>query len=174
MLKPAIEYKEEVRKLLEEAYYNDKESFSYYHPNYNYVILSGGTKIEKNTMRKHQFVSVHNGKVVGFISYSIDLQNYKVYNLQIINFVNHSITFAVDLKKAIENIFEVYKFRKLSVEVFVGHPIESSYDSIFEKIGGRIVGIQKEHCRMDDGKLRDLKIYEVLRKDYLKARGKLK
>ena len=173
MLKPAIEYKEEIQRLLKEAYYNDKEKFSYYNPSCDYEFLLGDVKIEKNTMKKHQFVSIHNEQIVGFISYNINLLNYRVYNMRCISFVN-SMTFALDLKRSIENIFEVYKFRKMNFEAFVGHPIESSYDRMVEKVNGRIVGIQKEHCKLSDGKFHDLKIYEILRKDYLKARGKLR
>lgn len=173
MLEPAIKYKEQLQHKLDEALLSDAMAYSYYDPSYVLTGIKCNLNIEPNTMSKHQFVSVHNGEVVGFISYNISFENYRAYNFQTISFNQNTVVFAVDFKRAIVNIFELYKFRKLNFSVFVGNPIEQVYDAKIEKyFGGRIVGVQKDHCRLADGKFHDLKLYEILRKDYLQVRDK--
>ncbi len=63
--------------------------------------------------------------------------------------------------------------RKNCFTVVVGNPVESRYDRIIERYGGRIVGIHKEHTMLPDGRLYDEKMYEILRTDYMKHRKKL-
>lgn len=62
--------------------------------------------------------------------------------------------------------------RKICFTVVVGNPVESRYDRIIERYGGRIVGIHKEHTMLPDGRLYDEKMYEILRTDYMKHRKK--
>lgn len=71
---------------------------------------------------------------------------------------------------ALRDIFEKFHFRKLDFTVVIGNPIESTYDRMVEKYGGRIVGIQKKQVRLIDGQLYDKKLYEILAEDYFKKR----
>jgi hypothetical protein len=54
--------------------------------------------------------------------------------------------------------------------VFIGNHIEPMYDMLMDLLGGRIVGVQKQHSKLADGEFYDYKIYEILRDDYLNAR----
>lgn len=83
------------------------------------------------------------------------------------NFSNEKLQFGKDLVQVIKDIFYKYNFRKLTFTVFVGNPIEKSYDKMVNKYGGRIVGIQKKHTRLQDGKYYDEKIYEIMREDFI-------
>jgi hypothetical protein len=56
--------------------------------------------------------------------------------------------------------------------VIVGNPIEKTYDKLIEKYGGKICGYAKEDIKLFDGKLYDLKNYEIMREDYIKAKEK--
>lgn len=47
----------------------------------------------------------------------------------------------MDLGQALQDIFEKFKFRKLTFCVVVGNPIEKSYDKMINKYNGRIIGI---------------------------------
>ena len=58
-------------------------------------------------------------------------------------------------------LIEREDIRKLNFSVAIGHPIEKSYDKMVEKYGGRITGIKKEDVKLFDGKLYDLKGYEI-------------
>ena len=106
---------------------------------------------------------------IGYISYSIARADNSVHSLNIINFSENKVTFGMDLRRALRDIFEKYRFRKLSFTVVVGNPIESSYDKLIERYGGRIVGISKVDVKLIDGKYYDRKLYEILAEDYFSA-----
>ncbi len=95
-----------------------------------------------------------------------------MYGLGVINFSDNKIVFGMDLGQALNDIFEKYKFRKLKFSVFIGNPIEKSYDKMIEKYGGRIVGYYKEETRLIDGEYYDEKLYEITREEYLKSIAK--
>jgi|WetSurMetagenome_2_1015567.scaffolds.fasta_scaffold124309_3 hypothetical protein len=54
--------------------------------------------------------------------------------------------------------------------VVIGNYIESTYDKICKKYGGRIVGIQSSEVKLIDGYHYDLKLYEILKEDYINAK----
>jgi hypothetical protein len=56
----------------------------------------------------------------------------------------------------------------------IGNPIEETYDRLCAKYGGRILCIQKDETKLEDNKYYDVKLYEIMREDYMKARGKTK
>lgn len=163
MLKPAIIYKEQLETLQYQLYFNDK--YKYWNCGVYYEPLN----IDPNTWNGHQFVSVLNEEVLGFISYSIARSDDSVYNLSIINFSDNKMTFGRDTGQALKDIFEKYGFRKINFEVVIGNPIEKSYDKMIKKYGGRIIGIKKEDVRLIDGKFYDRKMYEILANEYFAA-----
>lgn len=169
MIKPAIEYKDELQKKIKDYLNSNLIEYSYYDSNYISTKLKG-IKVEKNTMQRHQFVSLCKGEVVGYIAYNISLEDYRVYGVQTINFTNNTVVFGIDLRRVIKNIFELYKFRKMNFGVFIGNPIEKSHDRVTVNCGARIVGIQKKHHKLADGEYHDYKLYEILREDYLKEK----
>lgn len=120
-----------------------------------------------DTWFKYEFVSIKNKEVIGYISYDINRNDYSASGLYIINFTDDKITFGRDLGTVLNDIFTKFNFRKLTFGVFVGNPIEKSYDKAINKFGGRIVGVEREASRLLDGKFYDYKIYEIFRTDYL-------
>lgn len=165
MLDIATKYEEKLQELFANISFEEKYKYS-----------SGCTyrdkyEASKSTWQMHEFVSVYNDKILGYLRYSIDREAYKVDSLYIVNFTNPNIIFANDLKQLLIDIFEKFKFRKLSFSCFIGNPIEKSYDKIIAKFGGRIVGIQIEDSKLIDGEYYDLKLYEILREDYLKSKN---
>lgn len=126
----------------------------------------------KSTWDKHEFVSMSNGEVIGYIRYYINRNEYSASGLSAINFSNNKITFGRDLGTVLDNIFTKFNFRKLKFGVFIGNPIEKSYDKAIEKYGGRIIGIEKKETRLLDGNFYDYKSYEIFREDYLANKAK--
>ena len=165
MLDIAINYVEQVKQKFRSTLF--KERYKYWTAT-NY---SEEWNPIESTWVDHQFVSVRNGEVIGYIGYGIDRTSGDVvHNLNIINFEEKpSITFARDLGQVLIDIFEKYNFRKLSFYVVVGNPIEKSYDKMCERYGGRIVGVKRKNTRLIDGKYYDEKLYEILKEDYMKA-----
>lgn len=165
MLDIAGKYEEQLQKLFADIAFDEKYKFYYgcsYRDKY---------KATESTWSKHEFVSINNGEIIGYLSYSIDRDFDLVSGLTIINFKETNIIFAKDLKQFLIDIFEKFNFRKLNWGVYVGNPIEKSYDKMCIKYGGRIVGVRKENARLIDGKYYDFKMYEIFREDYLKSKN---
>lgn len=160
MLEPAIKYKEQLEKVQYEVWFNDKYKY------WNYGVYYDTLQINTNSWNNHQFVSVVNGEVIGYIAYNVSRSDDSVDALSILNFSNNKAVFGMDLGQALKDIFEKYRFRKLSFTVIVGNPIEKSYDKMIKKYGGRIVGTKKEDVKLIDGKYYDKKIYEILADEY--------
>lgn len=130
MLEPAIKYRDRLEIAQYDTWFNDK--YKYWNADTYYNSL----QIDTDTWNRHQFVSVKNDIIVGYIEYNISRSNNSVSSLSIMNFTDDKITFGADLSRALKDIFEKYKFRKLNFSVIIGNPIEKSYDKMIEKYGG--------------------------------------
>jgi len=164
LLDLAIKHKEELTMLQYNIWLEDK--YKYYNNDTYYESM----EIDESTWQRHQFVSVKNDKVIGYISYRVDRTSDMAHSLAIMNFTDDKITFGMDLGKVLTDIFEKYNFRKLEFSVVVGNPIEKSYDKMIRKYGGRIIETRHKHSRLIDGKLYDFKEYEIFKDDYMKNR----
>jgi hypothetical protein len=117
---------------------------------------------------EHQFVSLNKDKqILGVIGYHINRSNDYADNLWIMNFSDNVIVFGIDVRRAIDNLFMKYNFRKITFTVVIGNPVEKSYDRLVSKYGGRIVGTYKENVRLMDNKFYDEKLYEIFRDEYI-------
>lgn len=152
MLKPALLYEQILRQRMIETWYEDK--YKWYHFNPWFQI----DKEPETTYNCHSFVSIRNDRVVGYIAYSVNRADNRAESLGVIAF-DDCITFKRDMYRAITDIFDKYALSKINFEVVVGNPAEKMYDKI---PGVRVVGYMKEHRRMMDGKLYDVKLYEVI------------
>lgn len=164
MLDVAAKYESELQKL-----------FSGISLDFKYKFFSTASWREKyesrtSTWDAHEFVSVHDGTILGYISYGINREINHVNGLAIISFSNDKYHFGKDACTAIDDIFTKSNFSKLKYSVVCGNPIESTYDKLTEKYGGRIVGVERDDVKLIDGKLYDHKIYELFREDYMKHR----
>jgi hypothetical protein len=168
MLDLASKYETQLQLKFAETWFNEK--FKYYH---NSCYRDKFT-VKDSSWNKHEFVSLHNGEVIGYLAYSIDREIYSASSLGIINFYNDAnLTFVKDLHKFLQDIFDKFNFNKINFTVVVGNPIEKSYDRFVQKYGGRIVGFRKNDIRLIDNSLVDLKLYEILREDYLKSKSEV-
>jgi len=165
MLQPAICYKEQLMELYHRTWFDEK--YKYYNAD-NWV---ASINVDDSTWNKHQFVSVLNGRVIGYIAYDVCRADDSVVGLRIINFTDNTVAFGVDLREALRNIFEKFHFRKLVWSVLIGNPVESSYDKIADLYGGRIVGTYYQDVKLMDGTFCDQKFYELLASDYFNSDG---
>lgn len=163
MLKPACNYVSQLQELMKETIYEDK--YKYYHEGY---FNESELKISEGTWNGHTYVSVDkDNNVLGYIKYGISRPIYSAHGLTIVNFTDNKLTFGKDVYKAITDIFLKYNLNKLNFGVFVGNPIEKTYDKLVHKYNGRIVGVRKNDVMLSDGKLYDFKMYELLREEFL-------
>jgi hypothetical protein len=164
MLDIALKHKEELQKLHINLWHNDKYKY------YNYRCYWDLPTFRESTLDGHDFVSLNSkGEIIGAIGYCILRDTESVCGFGIINFTD-DLSFGKDVFQAIRDIFEKYNFRKLSFLVVIGNPIEKTYDRLVAKYGGRIVGIEKQDTKLCDNKYYDVKRYEILREDYMKAK----
>ncbi|HEY5588246.1 MAG TPA: hypothetical protein VIK86_04730 [Candidatus Paceibacterota bacterium] len=166
MLDIACKYEEKLQLLFANITFDEKYKF------YDMGSYREKYKAIESTWAAHEFVSIDkDNNVLGYIKYGICRDSMDVHYLQIINFSDNKIIFGRDVFKCISEIFIKFNFRKIVFGVVVGNPIESTYDKLLKKYGGRIVGIFLKDCKLIDGKYYGSKKYEIFREDYLKHRN---
>lgn len=168
MLDVAGKYEKELQELFANIAFNEKYKYLYLVP------YRDKYKAIDSTWSTHEFVSILNGKIFGYIRYSIDRDSGVAYGLQVVNFAEPNVIFSKDLNQCLHDVFDKFQFRKLKFCCLIGNPAEKMYDKYIKKYGGRIVGIQKENDKLIDGNYYDLKTYEILLKDYLKKKEQKK
>jgi len=129
-------------------------------------------KLPDDTYNSHHFVSIHENRIIGVIGYQIKRVENCIWNLYIIHFGGSeapcSYIFGKDVLTAVKDIFVKYGFVKINFNVAVGNPIEKTYDKLVRRYNGRIVGVRKQDVKLLDGKLYDLKEYEIFASDYFR------
>lgn len=161
MLKPALLYENEIREEFIGIMFDGRFKFE------DSACWRDCYDLKRSTWDKHEFVSVHKGKVIGYIAYGIDRTTDAVNGLHIINFTGKpNLIFAMDLKKALVDIFEKFHFSKLNFTCIIGNPILPQYDKLCLKHGGRIVGVWEKDAKLIDGEFYDLKLYEILKENF--------
>ena len=164
MLAPAHLYEEDLIDKFRQTWFKDKYIFYY---NGCYFSDFG---LYEDTCNIHQFASINYGEVIGYIGYTIDRATNVAYDLNIINFTDDSVVFGIDLVQAIDDIFNKFNLDKVEFTVLIGNPAEDMYDKFIRIYGGRIVGTYKKHVKLADGKIYDLKMYELFKTNYNKRK----
>jgi hypothetical protein len=128
VLKPAILYKEEIPRLYQSIWFNDKYKY------YNYSTTWHTFSIDEKTHDWHEFVSVNaKGEVIGYIHYYVNRTTLNCNRFGAINFTDDPV-FGRDLLQVIKDIFERFNFHKLDFSVVIGNPAEKSYDHLCKKL----------------------------------------
>ena len=157
MLKPAQLYADELKR---------KYIRTWYDPEYLYYsgwVGSSELNIPENTYDSHNFASVDkNGKIIGYISYSVNYIAMNADNFGAISFDKGNVEFAKDLYQAICNIFEKYHMNRLSWCCFAENPAIRGYRNFIKKHGGRECAYHRQIAKLQDGKLHDSVEFEIL------------
>ena len=88
------------------------------------------------------------------------------YEVEAINFRDKNIEFTKDLFDFYVVLFKDFGINRMVWNILKGNPAEPLYDRLTKNFGARIVGTFKEEVRLPDGKLYDLKYYELFKKDF--------
>lgn len=166
MLKPALEYREEIKILESKAFFEERNKF-YFASGYKATL-----DIPEHNWDSMQFVSLKDDKVIGFMHLCIDRTLYSVSSLRVINYYQPNPTFSTDFAQVLIDIFEKYNFNKLVWNCVIGNPAEKMYDRICKKYNGRVVGIFENEVKLLDGKLYHQKYYEILLENYKESKNK--
>lgn len=133
--------------------------YKYYHLSY----VGNTVEVEKNFWSKIQLVSLNTeNKICGYFEAKVGRPENCVDGVNIINFDKENPRlFATDLTKFFKYLLLEYKTKKINFSVAVGNPVEKQYDRLVESLGGRIVGIKKHDCLVNN-KYYDMKLYEII------------
>jgi hypothetical protein len=168
MLEYAKKYEDKLRELFFDVAFDPFYQFE------QLVSYRDTFELPKDTWAANNFVSVFKGNILGITGYQIRRVENAVYGLYIVHFggpeAPHRYVFGKDVMTAIKDIFEKYRFNKLNFTVVRGNPIEKTYDKLIKRYNGRIVGIKEQETRLIDGKLYNVKEYEILAANYFISR----
>lgn len=166
MLIPAITVEEKLNRQLQMHAFEDRIKY------YN---TSGQEKlkidIKKNTWFRIQAASVGSeGEMLGFLEANTDRQTHSVTGMSVLRFPSDlSITFARDFYRYVDKLFTKWDFTKITWKGAAPNPACKMYRRFAEQNGGREVGHLKNHRPLPDGTKVDMRIFEILRDDYLQA-----
>lgn len=169
MLANARKYAEQLNNKLMDTWYDPTYQFYYSGRTHNTV------SFEEDDARSRQFVSIdpkapQGEEVIGYLNCWINSEINSVDGLGAINFdlsLHGKYILGRDLLQMIDDLFMRDEFNRIQFLVVVGNPIEAMYDKYIERYGGRIAGTFRQSHLGAKGELRDEKVYEIMRNEYL-------
>lgn len=163
MLKPAQLYQDRLQEENIKAWYKPENIF-----------WNGGTgdstiNLPDNNYDSHCFVSVdNNDNVIGYIAYAVDWSAMSAERFGIISYKKNSIEFAKDVYKVVCDLFEVYHMNRVSWCAYSDNPAIRGYRYFIKKHGGRECGYYRQIARLQDGKLHDCVMFEILAEEFVR------
>lgn len=161
MLKPAQLYEIELNEQNIESWYSIENMF------WNGGSYNSEIKLPNNNYDSHNFVSVNkDDNVIGYISYSIDWGAMSIDSFGMISFDKWNFEFIKDLYIAICDIFEKYHMNRMSWWCYADNPAIRGYRNFIKKYGGRECGYLRQNTMLQDGKLHDSVLFEILASEF--------
>ncbi len=160
MLALAIQYGPQLQECYQKTLADEKCRY-YMHGIRRYFI-----PLEPDDANKLQYVSLGvYGNVLGLFECNLNRETMTAYEITAIRFTpEYEPEFAADMYRfVVDVIFQQYGMQRVIYNVIKGNKAEKLYDRIIERYGGRIVGTFTNEVRLFDGKLYDVKYYEMLR-----------
>lgn len=161
MLKPAQLYMEELQEENINAWYQPENIY------WNGGVGDTSIELPDNNYDSHHFVSVDkNDNVIGYICYSVDWNALSADRFGMISFRKGNIEFAKDVYRVICNIFKVYHLNRIQWFCFTDNPAIRGYRNFIKRHGGRECGHYRKIARLQDGKLHDSAVFEILAEEF--------
>lgn len=163
MLKAAQLYDQELQEQNLQAWYKPENIF-----------WNGGTgdsqiNLPDNNYDTHNFVSVDkDDRVIGYITYAVNWNAMSADSFGAISYDRGNIEFAKDLYMAICDIFEKYNLNRMSWWCFADNPAIRGYRNFIKKHGGKECGYCRQIAKLQDGKLHDSVLFEILAREFKK------
>lgn len=166
-------YKDKINDAMKALWYDEKYQYYFCGP-HHYDMWFGGYEGRDTDSEMRVFASVDkDGELIGAVKYSHDAMTRSAYSFGAINFTDKAATFGRDLYQVIDDIFCKFNMNRIGFSVVCGNPIEKSYDRLVAKFGGIVTGIEHQNTVNIRYELCDMKNYEILQKDYLKAKERI-
>lgn len=162
MLKAAQLYADQLREKNIEAWYRPENIF------WNGGCYDSQIELPENNWDRHCFVSVDpEDDVIGYIGYGVDWSAMSAEGFGIISFDKGNMEFIKDVYQAIKDIFYKYHLNRMEWFCFADNPAIRGYRNFIKKHGGRECGYYRQRSRLQDGKLHDSVVFEILASDFM-------
>lgn len=155
MLVPAILYKEEITKKMQEHFYTN-----------DMLYVTGCLEnwvpniVECPDSSCFQYAIINGNKtLLGYIGYSVDWYSDKAYNFGLFSFDRGNLIVAKDIFEKLEELINT--FHRIEWRAVSGNPACRSYDSFIKKHNGT-KHILKDSIKDKDGNYHDDIIYEII------------
>ena len=154
MLKPAILYKDEIIKGFQEYFYTDDMIYETGCMNNWCPDIS-----EEPDESNFQYAIVHNEKLIGYLSYTVDWYVGKAYNFGLFSFDRGNPIVGKDVFNKLEEL--VRRLHRVEWRMVGGNPAERGYDSFCKRHNGT-KHILKDAIRDRNGNYRNDVIYDIV------------
>lgn len=163
MLELAYHNREELKSKFIDIAFNEK--YKYWDSS---TYIDYEPEVAKSSYEKIQYVSKQNGKIIGYLSASVNVVCGYISNLSVVNFYDKNIEFSKDFYKFLTDLFIKFKFYKVGFLVVIGNPAERMYDRFIKKYDGRVIGTFVKDTKLWTGEYCDTKCYEIFRENFMK------
>jgi hypothetical protein len=164
MLKPALLYKEQLEEL-EALSWTDMSKMYWHGGPYRYQLQIDQGR--NDSYGRYQWACISSNKVVGYISYHIDWESMSAYSWAIVSYIDGpNITLMKDLGDKINELFTKNNIQRIDWRCYADNPFCKSYINFINKCGGRIAGILRRIGLLEDGKLHDSILFEILKEEW--------
>ncbi len=162
MLVPAKLYVKELTELIGMTATNPE--YKWWHGSYSKATI----EIDDNFWSCIQLVKLNSKKeIIGYYRASVSRPENYVDGLSCINFnLKDKMSFALGMREFLNYIINTLRMPKIKWLVYVGNPMEKSYDKLCERHGGRVIGTENYGVLISN-KMHDIKHYQWLNKEVL-------
>lgn len=165
MLVPSVLYEQELKKLMAEHWYDPRYQYYFDGTARNNGYLCPQNRCDDSAWSIREFVSVDNGKVVGFFRYMFSDMTNSCCNFGLCSFDFGNRTFIEDVLLGFYDIFYTYNFNRIEFLCVSDNPAVDLYRKFISRYGGREVGTFRQVTKCLDGKIHDCIVFEVLKND---------
>lgn len=158
MLKPAILYRDEIIRCMQEYFYTDDMLYG------SGCLANWSPNIVDSPMEGlYQWAIVNNDdKLIGFLDYRIDFYVGKAYNFGLFSFDRGNPLVGKDLFEKLEEL--VHSCHRVEWRAISGNPACRGYDAFIKKHNGKC-HVLKDSIKDRHGDYHDDLIYEIISND---------
>ena len=166
MLKPAQMYEDDLQDKFNSIVGDLRYQYFFTTPDMTVDVRS----VFLNKEDCYNFVSVENGKVIGFITYDRNYSTMTADGFAIISFKPNSATFAADLRESFEELTNSRVFNRIEIWTCADNPAFKKYLKLFDKMSyytTYVHGPLHASQRLADGNLHNFYIIELVAPELL-------
>ena len=157
-LRPAITYKDEIKRRSQELYYTDDMMY------YTGCLESHCIDISEDCgdyRYNYAVVEPATSKLIGFISYYVNWYAQNVYAFGLISFDKGNPVIGLALREVMHMIINQYHMHRMEFRCVGGNPVKRHYDNFCKRYNGRVIEL-KDVFKDRMGEYHNDYIYEII------------